>query len=390
MAVQSQSFSTIVQNGVAAVQGAARQLLDFTVGSVLRAVVEATAAMALWLQGIALEIASLTRFSTSNGPDADSWAADFDFTRLAAQAAQGPVTFSRFTPTNQATIPAATSNGTDANGNIVWIGGYTVQTADGSQKYQVIPDATQATYNATQNAYLIAAGASTGSATVQAIVQSSAGNVGAGFINTLGGALSGIDAVTNPSPFQNGADAETDAAMRARFVLYIAGLSKATLAAIGSAISNIQQGVVYTITENQNFDGTANPGYFFVVVDDGSGNPSISFLSTVANAVNAVRAIGANFGVFGPTVVSATITLTITVATGFDKPTLSAQVQTALLKYISGLSIGQALPYTRLAQIAYDVSSGITNVSLLQLNAGTADLVATSKQAIRSSSIVVS
>ena len=95
MAINTQSFGVIVQNAVTAVQGAARQLLDFTVGSVLRAVVEATAAMALWLQGIALQIASLTRFSTSNGPDADSWAADFNFPRLAAQAAQGSVIFSR-------------------------------------------------------------------------------------------------------------------------------------------------------------------------------------------------------------------------------------------------------------------------------------------------------
>jgi uncharacterized phage protein gp47/JayE len=372
--LQTQTFSVLVNNAVTAVQGAARQLLDFTVGSVLRAVMEATAAMALWLQGVALQIASLARFSTSNGADADSWAADFGFDRLPAKAATGSVTFSRFTPTNPALIPVGTF----------------IQTADLSLKYEVIPDLNQAAYDPTQAAYVIAAGVTSCSATVQATVLSGAGNVGAGFINTLGGAIAGIDAVTNPLAFDNGADSETDAAFRARFVLYIAGLSKATRAAIGSAISDIQQGVVYTITENQNFDGTPNPGYFFIVVDDGSGNPSSDFLSTVSNAVNAVRAIGANFGVFGPSVLSATITLTITVATGFDKPTLATQVQTALLTYISSLTIGQTLPYTRLAQIAYDASAGITNVSALLLNGSAADLVPTSKQAIRSSSIVVS
>ena len=373
MAISTQSFGTIVQNAVVAVQGAARQLLDFTVGSVLRAVMEATAAMALWLQGIALQIASLTRFSTSNGPDADSWGADFNFPRLPAQAATGPVTFARFTPTNQALIPV----------------GYFIQTDDGSQKYEVIPDADQTAYDAVQAAYVIPAGVSSCSVTVEAIVESSAGNVGAGFINTLGGTLSGVDTVTNPAPFENGADSETDPAYRARFILYIAGLSKGTKAAIGSAISDLQQGVVFSITENENFDGSPNPGYILVIVDDGSGNPSGGFLSTVANAVDAVRAQGSTFGVFGPSLVTANVALTITVAAGFDKPTLSAQVQTALLTYISALTIGETLPYTRLPQVVYDVSPGITNVTAVTLNTGTADLVATSKQVVRAGSIVI-
>jgi hypothetical protein len=64
-------------------------------------------------------------------------------------------------------------------------------------------------------------------------------------------------------------------------------------------------------------------------------------------------------------------------------------VQTALLAYISSLTIGQSLPYTRLAQIAYDVSPGITNVSNVSLNGGTADLVATNQQAIRAGVLTI-
>ncbi len=39
-----------------------------------------------------------------------------------------------------------------------------------------------------------------------------------------------------------------------------------------------------------------------------------------------------------------------------------------------GLAIGATLNYTRLAQLAYDASSSIINLSGLELNGGTADL----------------
>ncbi len=201
MPVQTQSFNTIVANAVAAVQGAAAQLIDFTIGSVLRAVVEAVSAIALWLQGIALQVAALTRFATSNGIDADSWAADFRFHRLARQQpSSGQVTLGRYTPTFQALIPVGT----------------TVQTSDGTEIFAVIADITQTAYNAGLNAYVIPATTTTCTATVQATTPGTASNVAAGLINTLSPPIANVDYVTNASAFTNGAAAETDAAFRAR------------------------------------------------------------------------------------------------------------------------------------------------------------------------------
>lgn len=374
MAIQVQSFGTIVNNAVTAIEAASRQLLDFTIGSVLRAVVEATSAMALWLQAMALQIASLSRFSTSNGADADSFGADFNFPRLGAKAATGPVTFARFTPTNPALVAV----------------GKSVQTADGSQQYLVIADATQAAYDPAQQAYVIPAGVSSVSATVQAVAVSSAGNAAAGFVNTLGQSITGVDTVTNPIALQNGRDAESDPAYKARFILYIAGLAKATPAAIESAVLNIQQDVTDKIIENQNLDGTANKGFFFVMVDDGSGAPPSSFLAAVGNAVEATRPIGSSYAVFGPTVITATVAMTITVSAGYDKPSLAAQAQAAITAYISGLTFGETLPYNRLSQIAFDVSPGITNVTGIALNGLQADLVPTAQQEIRAGSVTVS
>src|SRR5271163_3683267 len=117
--LSTQNFTQIVQNTVAAIQAGSTQLLNLTVGSVLRAIVEANAALVLWLQGLVTYVLTLTRFATSVGSDADSWAADFDFTRLAAVAATGTVTFTRFTDTTQSVVPF----------------GAQVQSADGTQTF---------------------------------------------------------------------------------------------------------------------------------------------------------------------------------------------------------------------------------------------------------------
>ena len=54
MQLSLRTFNTLVQNMAAAVQAAATQLLDLTVGSTLRAVIEANASIALWMQWLVL------------------------------------------------------------------------------------------------------------------------------------------------------------------------------------------------------------------------------------------------------------------------------------------------------------------------------------------------
>ena len=105
MQLQLRTFDTIVASAAAAVQGAAATLLDLTVGSVLRAVLEANAGLGLWLQWLILQVLQTTRASTSAGSDLDSWMADFGLTRLAASPSSGMVTFSRYASNLSALIP---------------------------------------------------------------------------------------------------------------------------------------------------------------------------------------------------------------------------------------------------------------------------------------------
>ncbi|MBB5189609.1 phage-related baseplate assembly protein [Silvimonas terrae] len=149
---------------------------------------------------------------------------------------------------------------------------------------------------------------------------------------------------------------------------------------------------VVKLTENKQYNGTPQYGYFTVVVNDGTGNPSSTVLNAVANAVDAVRPLGSSFGVHGPVVVAAAVAMTITTAAGYVHATVAAQVQAAIVAYINSLQLGQTLYFSRLTQIAFDASPGVASVVSVTLNGGTADLTASAQQVIstNSGSVVVS
>jgi uncharacterized phage protein gp47/JayE len=372
MALSTQSFTQMVTNAVAAIQGAATALVDLTTGSILKAAVQAMAALGLWLQGLALQIAALTRFSTSNGTDADSWGADFGFFRIEAQQARGQVTFSRFTDTNAASIPLGT----------------VVQTADGTQSYTVIADTTESAYNAGTQTYVIPAGTPSATVTVQSVNAAAAANVGAGVISVLGSAIPYVDTVNNAAAFVNGADAESDTAYRARFPLWLASLAKATKAAITTALNALSTTINFTLVENYSYSGAYQPGYFYVIVDDGTGYPSSSYLNAAYFAIDAVRPFTSTFGVFAPNVVTANLALTVTSGTGYTHATVTAAVSAALTTYMNTLPTGTSLPLTRVASIAYGVA-GVTNVTGIAINGAAADLTAATTQIIKAGTVAV-
>lgn len=373
MAISAQDFTTIVRNQVTSIQGAAKVLVDLTIGSILRAVIEANAAVVIWLQGLILQLLAITRAATSSGADLDSWVGDYGVSRLAAVAATGLVTFSRFTPTAQAVVPI----------------GATIQTGDGLQTFSVTLDTTNGTYNSTLGGYVLGSGVASINVPVVASSAGVGGNVSAGQLNTLTQSISGVDTVSNAASFVNGSDAESDAALRTRFVAFVASLSKATKNAVGYAITSLKAGMSYVIVENYLYNGTAQMGFFYVVVDDGTGAPGSTLLSTISNAIEAVRPVCSSFAVYAPVVVTANVGMTLTTGSGYSHSAVVAQVATALTNYINSLTLGTPLTYSRLAQVAYDASPGVTNVTAVTLNSGTADLAATSQQVIKVGTLTI-
>jgi uncharacterized phage protein gp47/JayE len=373
--LQTQTFDQLVETEATAIQASSGgALIDFSVGSILLAFAQAVAMVALWLQGLILQLLTTTRAATATGSDLDSWMADFGVTRLPATAATGTVRFSRFTATQAATIPLGT----------------VVQSGDGTQQFFVIADAAQAAFNAGDEAYLIPAGVASIAATVQAATPGLAGNLAAGAISALGQSLSGVDSVTNPLAFASGAAAESDAALRVRFVGYLASLAKATKLAVGNAIVSVQEGLSYTLTEDYTYAGAYQPGYFYVVVDDGSGSPPAPLLATVSASIDAVRGCGLQFAVFAPVPIAAAVSVTVTAASGYSHAAVAAAVQGAILTYIEALPVGASLLWSRLYQIIYAASPGVATVTALTVNGGTADVIATPQQAVIAGLIGVS
>jgi hypothetical protein len=398
----TKNFTTLVQEWAAVCQSSVAavfptQVLSFTKGAVFRALAEAQASVSLWLQGLILQLLTVTRLQTSKGIDVDTFVADFMppapggavlpdgrvSPRLPANAATGLVTFTRATPTNPAVIPV----------------GATVQSTDGTQTFTVYADPTNSAYSVNAGGvgiagYTIPAAVASLIVPVQNTVPGIFGNVQAGAITIIQTGMSGVDTVTNVAAFTNGFNAESDAALKARFVLFINSLAKGTEGAIGFAVQSVQQGMQYQIIENPP-PAPGLPPAVTLYVDDGSGAIPAGTLTAATTAAQAMRAAGVSLGVFGATKLLANVTMTIVTAPGYLHTTLVAQVVAAVTSYINGLGLGATptlgqLSYLRLAQVAFDASPGVIDVTTYTLNGVAADLVPAAGQTIKSGTIVVS
>lgn len=384
--LNTKTFLQLVQGQVAAIQARGAGLLDFAVGSILRAVSEATAGVALWLQALVLAVLAMTRLSTSDGADADSFVADFGgpfveggvatFARLGSAGAVGEVTFSRFS----------------TSGSAVVLLGATVETADGSQRFTVALDPEHVDYSAGLGGYVMDPAQGSVTVPVLAITEGAAGNVLAGSVTVVTSPIPGVDTVTNAEAFVGGRDPEGTPAMRVRFRAYIRSLREATPEAIIFHASNVQNGLSLLIVENQERSGVVKRGFVYVIVDDGTGTPPQSLLDAVAASVEAHRAAGVEFAVYAPDVITANVVFSVILAPGLstaDAAAARAAADVAVTAFLNAQPLGADLIYSQLFQVAYNASSDIVSVTGLTLNAGTANIVTALDEVIKAGTVTV-
>jgi uncharacterized phage protein gp47/JayE len=310
-------------------------------GDPLLALMQTTAAQLVFMQAQVQLVNAVARAQTSTGADLDSFYAQFGFTRLPAQAAEGPVVFSNATPaTAVVLVPVGT----------------VVQTIGGAIQYAVVADTNQPTFDPIQNAYVLQVGQSSLTATAKALVAGSSYNVTVGQLAQIGTPVPGINSVTNTETITNGADAESDAAFRSRFVLYINSLSKATYGAIVSAITSVQQGLEYDLEENVDITGAPHPGEFVAAIDDGTGAPSSALITAIFNAVDAVRGFTIMPQVIAAPVNTVSIVIVIKVASGFVSATVETAVQNAIITVVNNGQIGAPLYVSDVIDAAKNVS----------------------------------
>ena len=352
------TFTTLLQRMAASLQGAATAFVDLSVGSVLRGCMEASASVALWMQWLILQVLAMTRASTSNGADLDSWVGDFSLTRLPGAQAAGIVTFSRYS----AGIPALIALGT------------TVRTPDGTQTFTVVQDVNNPAWNGIDG-YVCGASTFSVDIPVVALTFGLVGNVVAGAISLLATPLVGIDTVQNQQALAGGLDPESDPALRGRFTTYINSRSLSTPGALMTAALSVRQGLRVAILENQDRSGQLQAGSFVVIADDGTGFPPSFLIGQIAAAIEPVRPIGSVYSVSGPIAVMVSVQMVVEI-TNASSSAIKTAIQLALLTWIQQLPIGGVLSISKLEAIAHGIDPSVQSVLSTSINLSSVDVAA--------------
>ena len=369
MTIPQKLVGGFVSDSIATWSAQTNTAQTFTDGDPLLAFWQSIAVQLDFLQAQVQMVLAMARAQTSAGADLDSWMAQFNFYRLPAVYASGQELFQRLSPSSSdINVPP----------------GVVVQTVGGAIQYQTVGDASGATWNAAAGTYVLSAGQTSISVTVEALVAGISGNITAGQLTQFGSSVPGIDQVTNPSPITNGVEAESDIAFRARFVLYLATLAQATRAAILAAAQGVQQGVMVNLQENIQPGGRTLMGAFTAIIDDGSGNPPAALISAVYNAVYAARAFSVQPFVIPPTGLTATISLAVRLAAGYAAVTVNAAVQNAVAAMVNALGPGATL-FAYAVMTAAGSVPGVVAVSptSVGISGGTPDLVPQAAQEVR-------
>ena len=355
MPLPVQSFQQIVDTQSAAMQANSNATLDFSTGSVLLALIQANAANSIWLQALATTLLAVTRLSTSSGTDVDTFIADFGFSRYQGNPATGTVTFSRFTPTIQGIVPAGTIV-SDSTNNLMFV---------------VTIDPSNPNYDPTIFSYVVDISTSSMDVPCACTVNGTIGNVIVGGIDTINNPAStpGIDTVTNAGAFTDGQDPWSDTVTKQQFILYIQSLSRGTLQAIqfivGQTNIGTEQVVRYNVVENVNESSAVQLGYFYVVVDNGTGSaPSDALISAVSANVELYRGLTIQYNVDKTGFISITIHVWVTLVT---QPTetitqINANITTALQNYAASIPFNQPFLYSKIAEIVYDSDVNIATI----------------------------
>ena len=372
-----QTFAQLVQLQTEQFGVAAGQPARTDAGSTLGSFFDAVALLGVQLeQQIAYENL-IARLATSSGADVDTFVNPFGVFRLAATYAFGPETFSIPSPSGtQLVIPLGT----------------VVQTPGGVQ-FMAVADTTNGAYSASANGYILPSGQTSVSVTVAATVGGTIGNVQANQITVVYGGPGGSPLpasfiVTNPNPFNDAQNTETDQALKTRFAQYVSGAHAGTSNSIRAAVNGVQPGLTFSVGDGLAPNGSPESAFFTVVVNvAGSGTaPSAVLLSEVTAAVEEVRPAGISYTVVGPTLIPVAASGTLTYAPGYNAATVAAAVNAAYIAFANSIGLNPlgsstTLSYGQVYAVLFGVA-GVQNIDGLLLNGGTSDVVASFGQQV--------
>lgn len=186
----------------------------------------------------------------ATGSDLDERAAEIlpgTLTRLGPVAATGTVVFSRPGTTGTVSIPAGTIVGASDSEGVI-------------------------RYRTTAATSIGAGDTDSPAVNVVALVRGARGNVAAGQIVKFISRIAGVTSVTNPAAFSNGRDRESDQDFRGRLKAFVQAISRGTITAIESFVSNGILADGRRILFANVFEPPVPDGTIQVYIDDGTGS----------------------------------------------------------------------------------------------------------------------
>lgn len=348
---QIKDFASITASCINWCKAVTSKITDFSVGSVARTMLEAPAieideAYQKFFIGIK-EAIPVSVFTT------------FGFEKIAAESASGVVRFS--------------TGGALATTPIVVPAGSVVRVPGSSKNY------------ATQAPGAILVGQSYVDLLVSAQLAGTAGNTGSDTITEIGTNVAGINTVTNPAPFINGRDEETEDERKSRFQDYISTLAKGTKAAVEYGArqakltdSNglITEYVAHAVVIEPWLDDPAEPiSLIRVYIHNGASATSASLVTeaqkvidgyhdATGTAVSGWKAAGVQVVVWAASDKSVNVTGNLTAMPGYVEADLISAATDAVKAYIQGLNVGASVILSELIAIIKRDVEGVYNITL--------------------------
>lgn len=348
---QIRDFRSIVAGCINWMKAVTDKITDFNVGSVARTLIEAPAAeMDELYQNILIGLKEAIPVSVYT---------TFGFEKLAAEAASGVVRFSTGGPlaTIAITIPAGT----------------VVKVPSTAQTY------------ATQAVGAIAIGQSYADILVAAQTAGAAGNVDASTITELSTPITGVNSVTNPAPFTNGRDEETDDERKTRFRAYVSTLARGTKAAVeyGAKTAKltdssglITEYVAHASVVEPYVDDSSQPiSLVNVYVHNGASATSSSLVTEAQRVIDGYttstgtpvpgwKAAGVKVVVAAAADKAVNVTGNLTVGAGYVEADAITSATAAVKAYIQGLNVGETVVKSELIAIIMRDVPGVYNIAL--------------------------
>ena len=340
MAFQIKSAESITASLIAFMTNVQNKITDFNIGSVSRTFLESF--------GVELEQLYIRTWEGLVEAIDTGVFKTFDFPKLAAAKASGPLTFSRILPA-VADIPIAA--------------GTQVKVPNEDRTYETIV------------AGILLDTTTDITITVRALDAGVSKNTGAATVTEKVTALPDIDTVSNPVAFRNGADAETDAGRKARFREFVNTLVRGTREAVefGAKTAQILDDDGFTILERVvDANVTESAGSINVFIWNGTGSTSTDlvdlttdiingFIDESGNPVQGYKAAGVVSTVGAATEITQAVTVTLTIADGFLLANVSPDVSDAIANHFDTLGVGDDILFSALSAAVKNVP-GVADV----------------------------